>query len=132
MPVTPWYYHQHHPIKSKKLSLKKSLSLHVNMHKAKIIIVKNRRRITYFLGATMHLYNWLCPSVCRVTHSFDDPHVAPYWPTWPCFCNKTIYTPPKSQTGGQARNSKKSLAVCYGYGRTDRRTDGRTDLHGKF
>ena len=20
-----------------------------------------------------------------VTHSFDDPHVAPYWPTWPCF-----------------------------------------------
>ena len=25
---------------------------------------------------------WL---VSRVTHSFDDPHVAPYWPTWPCF-----------------------------------------------
>ena len=24
-------------------------------------------------------------SVGRVTHSFDDPHVAPYWPTWPCF-----------------------------------------------
>ena len=23
-------------------------------------------------------------SVGRVTHSFDDPHVAPYWPTWPC------------------------------------------------
>ena len=20
-----------------------------------------------------------------VTHSFDDPHFAPYWPTWPCF-----------------------------------------------
>ena len=20
-----------------------------------------------------------------VMHSFDDPHVAPYWPTWPCF-----------------------------------------------
>ena len=20
-----------------------------------------------------------------VTHPFDDPHVAPYWPTWPCF-----------------------------------------------
>ena len=37
-----------------------------------------------FLGATKHLYNWLCPLVCRVTHSFDDPHVAPYWPTWPC------------------------------------------------
>ena len=41
----------------------------------------------FFLGATKHLYNWLCPSVGwlvgRVTHSFDDPHVAPYWPTWP-------------------------------------------------
>ena len=21
--------------------------------------------------------------VGRVTHLFDDPHVAPYWPTWP-------------------------------------------------
>ena len=31
-----------------------------------------------FLGATKHLYNWLCPPVCRsVTHSFDDPQVAP-------------------------------------------------------
>ena len=40
----------------------------------------------FFLGATKHLYNKLCPSVGRsVTHSFDDPHVAPYWPTWPCF-----------------------------------------------
>ena len=39
-----------------------------------------------FLGASKHLYNWLCPSVgLSVTHSFDDPHVAPYWPTWPCF-----------------------------------------------
>ena len=38
------------------------------------------------LGATKHLYNWLSPSVGRlVTHSLDDPHVAPYWPTWPCF-----------------------------------------------
>ena len=45
------------------------------------------------LGATKHLYNWLCPSVGwsvgllvgRVTHPFDDLHVAPYWPTWPCF-----------------------------------------------
>ena len=25
-------------------------------------------------------------SVCwSVTHSFDDPHGAPYWPTWPCY-----------------------------------------------
>ena len=32
-----------------------------------------------FLGATKHLYNWLRPLVCwLVTHSFDDPHVAPY------------------------------------------------------
>ena len=42
-----------------------------------------------FLGATKHLYNWLCPLVGWlvgwVTHSFDDPHVAPYWPTWPCY-----------------------------------------------
>ena len=45
-----------------------------------------------FLGATKHLYNWLCQSVDwsvgwsvgRVKHSFDDSHVAPYWPTWPC------------------------------------------------
>ena len=53
-----------------------------------------------FLGATKHLYNWLCPlvgwsvgllvgrTVGRVTHSFDDPHVAPYWPTWPCLIFK--------------------------------------------
>ena len=27
------------------------------------------------------LVGWL---VGRVTHLFDDPHVAPYWPTWPC------------------------------------------------
>ena len=46
-----------------------------------------------FLGAAKHLYNWLCLSVGllvgrlvgRVTHSFHDPHIAPYWPTWPCF-----------------------------------------------
>ena len=50
-----------------------------------------------FLDATKHLYNWLCRSVVQsvghlvgqsvggVTHSFNDPHVAPYWPTWPCF-----------------------------------------------
>ena len=40
----------------------------------------------HFLGATKHLYNWLCPwlvglSVGQVTHASDDPHVAPYWPT---------------------------------------------------
>ena len=35
-----------------------------------------------FLGATKHLYNWLCLLVGQsvgwlVTHLFDDPHVAP-------------------------------------------------------
>ena len=35
-----------------------------------------------FLGATKHLYNWLCLLVSQsvgwlVTHLFDDPHVAP-------------------------------------------------------
>ena len=40
-----------------------------------------------FLGATKHLVladsvGW---SIIRVTHLFDNPHVAPYWPTWPCF-----------------------------------------------
>ena len=29
------------------------------------------------------LVGWLVG--LSVTHSFDDPHVAPYWPTWPCF-----------------------------------------------
>ena len=28
-------------------------------------------------------------SVGWVTPSFDDTHVAPYWPTWPCFEKKT-------------------------------------------
>ena len=45
------------------------------------------------LGATKHLNNWLCPLVCRsvgllvcrVTHLFVDPYVAPYWPTGPCY-----------------------------------------------
>ena len=46
-----------------------------------------------FLGATKNLYNWLCLLVgwsvyLLVTHLFDDPHVAPYWPTWPCFIIK--------------------------------------------
>ena len=52
----------------------------------------------FFLVATKHLYNWLCPlvgwSVCRVKHSFDDPHAAPYWPTWPCLkrVSKSAYS----------------------------------------
>ena len=40
------------------------------------------------------LYKRACPSVgwlvgwlvgLSVTHLFNDPHVAPYWPTWPCY-----------------------------------------------
>ena len=43
-----------------------------------------------FLGAIKHLFNWLSLLVGRlvclsVTHSFDDQHVAPFWPTWPCY-----------------------------------------------
>ena len=54
----------------------------------------NNVAVFLFLGATKRHYNWLCPSVGRsvgrsvglsVTHSFDNPHVAPYWPTWPCY-----------------------------------------------
>ena len=45
------------------------------------------RTRTRFLGATKHLYNWLRPlvgwSVGWLVGN-DDPHVAPYWPTWPC------------------------------------------------
>ena len=27
-----------------------------------------------------------------VTHSFDDPYVAPYWPTWPCYALAHVNT----------------------------------------
>ena len=40
---------------------------------------------------------WLAVSVGwlvgRVTHSFDDPHVAPYWPTWSCWPYNTQKSP---------------------------------------
>ena len=47
---------------------------------------------------------WL---VGRVRHSFDDPHVAPYWPTWPCshlgpFCAGQV-------NGNQMRSALNSL-----------------------
>ena len=60
--------------------------------RANFVVVALFFRVINFLSATKHLYNWLCPSVgwlvgrsvgWSVTHSFDDPHVAPYWPTWP-------------------------------------------------
>ena len=51
----------------------------------------------FFLGATKHLYNWLCPSVSRsvgwsVMHSFDDPHVTPYRPSWPCLVADSFWS----------------------------------------
>ena len=36
------------------------------------------RQSTSITGCVRRLVGW-------VTHSFDDPHVAPYWPTWHCF-----------------------------------------------
>ena len=38
-------------------------------------------------------------SVGRVTHSFDDPHVAPYWFTWPCFHITTHFQTLKERVG---------------------------------
>ena len=57
------------------------------------LIVPFLGRILYLFQvrkSTSYIYNRLCQSVGQsvgrsVTHSFDDPHVAPYWPTWPCF-----------------------------------------------
>ena len=51
---------------------------------------ESKQQITYFftfLGATqvaVSVGRSVGSSDCRVTHSFDDPHVAPYWPFWPC------------------------------------------------
>ena len=43
------------------------------------------RHSTSITGSVRRLVGLL---VClSVTHSFDDQHVAPYWPTWPCFLN---------------------------------------------
>ena len=43
--------------------------------------------LCYFLGATKHLYNWLCPSVgLLVCNAFVRRSTRrTYWPTWPCF-----------------------------------------------
>ena len=40
------------------------------------------RQSTSLTGCVRWSDCWL---VGRITHLFDDPHVAPYWPTWPCF-----------------------------------------------
>ena len=38
--------------------------------------------VSWLVGRSV---GWL---VGRVTHSFDNLHVAPYWPTWPCYFGK--------------------------------------------
>ena len=35
----------------------------------------------YLIVSVGRLVGW---SVGQVTHPLDDPHVAAYWPTWPC------------------------------------------------
>ena len=41
------------------------------------------RQSTSITGCVRCSVGW---SVClSVTHSFDDQHVAPYWPSWPCY-----------------------------------------------
>ena len=55
----------------------------MNKKKKNIIFQKKKvtfqvRRSTSIIGCVRWLVGWLG------THSFDDPHVAPYWPTWPC------------------------------------------------
>ena len=62
-----------------------------------------RHRLSLFLGATNHLYNWLCPTVGRSVSGLVGQSVGrsvgwsvsnafvrrftrrTYWPTWPCF-----------------------------------------------
>ena len=72
---------------------------HVCLFLCLFLFIHLSRSCMYFLGATKHLYNWLCPLVGRsvgwsvgllVTHSFDDPHRRTYWPTWPCFYLGTL------------------------------------------
>ena len=70
-----------------------------------------------FLGATKHLHNWLCLlvgwlvgwSVGRVTHSLDDPHVVPYWPTWPCSFMNAFLSLAKRLIRGYVHWSKATL-----------------------
>ena len=47
-----------------------------------------------FLGTTKPLNKWVCPLVgWSVTRSFDDPNVAPFWPTLPClFLGRTNHS----------------------------------------
>ena len=66
-----------------------SLLVHWSVFRQSVGLSVHQTLLFWFWGATKHLYNWLCPLVCWsvswVMHSFENPHVAPYWPTWPCF-----------------------------------------------
>ena len=43
------------------------------------------RQSTSIAGCVRRSVGWLVGRSVgwSVTHSFDDPHVAPYWPSWP-------------------------------------------------
>ena len=43
-----------------------------------------------------------------VPHSFDDPYVAPYWPSWPCL----YIDHPAKPTTNQETNSVPKFIVC--------------------
>ena len=89
-----------------------------------IVVVITSSPSFLFLGATKHLYNWLCPlvgwSVCLlVTHSFDYLHVARYWPTWPCFF-KCLYLLPSQwsrviQLAAINCASEENFPICTSY-----------------
>ena len=78
-----------------RLHNKRLLHIFQRKHETTIILVLEdvdgqfEKPLLYFHDTASCLgcpiYNWLCPLVCWVTHSFDDPHVAPYWPTWPYY-----------------------------------------------
>ena len=67
------------------------------------------RQSTSTTGCVRWSVGWL------VTHSFDDPHVAPYWPTWPCFFNKKVSDELNSYLDREKWEAKaKSLAADGG------------------
>ena len=56
------------------------------------------------------LVGWLVGwSVGRVTHSCDDPHVMPYWPSWPCSFMNAFLSLAKRLIRGYVHWSKATL-----------------------
>ena len=55
-----------------------------------------RRSVGWSVGWSVGLLVGLL--VGRVTHSFDDPYVTPYWPTWPCLFSNDISVPKNTKT----------------------------------